>query len=134
MIARKSAALGLLCVALSTGLLVLSTRHAASQPSVRFPAEQPVPVSARVALLEQRIHRLEQRLAAVERAAPAAAPVAAAPVGGAKLPPDCEPPYQIDAAGIKRFKHECLSVAPDCDPPYMVDVSGIKRYKPECLR
>jgi hypothetical protein len=124
MAANRTASLALPSAIITIFLLVLGTRDAASQPTVRFPAEQPVPVSARVALLEQRIHRLEQRLAAFERASAAST---------TPPRPDCEPPFHYDAQGIKRYKPECLSVAPDCEPPYNVDVSGIKRYKPECL-
>lgn len=124
MAAKTKSSLGLSTAVTTVALLVLGARDAASQPTVRFPAEQPVAVSARVALLEQRIHRLEQRLAAFERAAAASA---------TPPRPDCEPPFHYDAQGIKRYKPECLSVAPDCEPPYIVDVNGIKRYKPECL-
>src|SRR5258706_12408363 len=54
--------------------LLLSPRRAESEPAPRFPVDQPVAVTARVALLEQRVHTLEQRLKAFEKLAVRAQP------------------------------------------------------------
>jgi len=89
-------------------------------PTLRFPAEQPVALSARVALLEQKVHALEQRLRAVESAA------------GAPAVDPCDPPYSVDPKGIRSIKPECLRIGP-CDPPYSIDRDGIRWPKKECL-
>jgi hypothetical protein len=134
---RSSAGAGALAVGLAAAAL-LATDSAASQTSVRFPVEQPVQVSARVALLEQRVHRLEQRLSAFEQVGlrtrsdgtrqltlngtivivepdgrvtvtPRASD--SAPALSGRLPtesPECDPPFYYDSDGIKRFKGECL--------------------------
>src|SRR5262245_11188458 len=58
-------------IALPTAIVLaavlLVPRRAESEPAPRFPVDQPVPVTARVALLEQRVHGLEQRLKAFEK-------------------------------------------------------------------
>jgi hypothetical protein len=135
--ANKSVRNVAFAVALSSAAVLASARGA-SQPAVKFPADQPVPVSARVALLEQRMHRLEQRLAAFERVGlrargdgtqelslngtivvletdgrvtiTPASTGGTAPVSG-RMPPasqECDPPFVYDAEGIKRFKRSCL--------------------------
>ena len=155
--AFRRAALG----ALVTGAAVLSAASAMPQPDVRFPADQPAPLAARVALLEQRAHRMEQRLAAFERVKLKNRPDGAhelsingasvtierdgrvtvipiPPAGGdpavtGRLPPDCEPPYDVDPTGVRIPKPSCIGANPECEPPYSLDARGIKRYKPECL-
>jgi hypothetical protein len=142
-------------------VLSLSTSRAGSQPRVEFPVEQPVAVSARVAMLEQRVHRLEQRLGAFEkvgltpradggqemaihgatvsidrdgRVTVIAAPPK--PQGGpsvaGRLPEDCDPPYTIDPKGVRTPKFGCLASG-SCDPPFYFDAAGIKRFLPDCL-
>ena len=50
-------------IALALGALaLLAPVLGVSQPKARFPADQPVPLSARVALLEGRVHDLEQQV------------------------------------------------------------------------
>ena len=143
------------------GATVLSAAAATPQPDVRFPADQPAPLGARVALLEQRAHRLEQRLAAFEQVKLKSRSdgarelsingasvtierdgrvtvVPAPPTGGepavtGRLPPDCEPPYDVDPSGVRIPKSSCIGANAACDPPYTLDARGIKRYKPECL-
>jgi len=88
-------------------------------PVVRFPVEQPVALSARVALLEQKVHALQKRLEALE--APASPPV-----------DPCDPPYTVDPKGMRSIKPECLEVRP-CDPPYTVDPKGVRIPKRECF-
>lgn len=149
-----------LAICLGLGLFLMSTR-AASQPSVQFPPDQPAPLAARVALLEQRAHKLEQRLAAFEKVGlkpdraggytlvvngasatiDARGRVTVTPAAGdgvtGRLPPasgECDPPFVVDSSGIRRPKPGCNSGAePNCEPPYFVDQSGIKRFIPECL-
>ena len=114
-----------------------------------------MPLSARVAMLEGKVHDLERRLLQLEKAAPGrradgsyqfdanGARVIVSPKGAvttmrtppdaskARPRPDCDPPYKIDARGIRSIKVECLEVA-ECDPPYSVDASGIRRPKANC--
>jgi hypothetical protein len=132
---RRGPSSGALALALSSAALLV-TASAASEPSVVFPIEQPAPVSARVALLEQRVHRLEQRLAVFERVGLRArsdgareltlndttviieadgrvtiTPRTSEPGVSGRMPaapPDCDPPYSYDSEGIKRFKRSCL--------------------------
>ncbi len=137
-------------------LVSLTPVVGASEPAARFPAAQPAPLAARVAMLEGRVHRLELRLRQLEKAAPGrradgsyqfdanGARVVVSPQGAvtttrtppgaskARQPrPDCDPPYKIDARGIRTIKVECLEVS-ECDPPYTVDASGIRRPKANC--
>jgi hypothetical protein len=140
-------------------LLVLFTPLLGASQAARFPAEQPVSLAGRVAMLEGRLYKMEKRLAAVEqgRITPRAdgsfhfegngARVVVSPDGAVttvRLPdptpgappaahrkPDCDPPYTVDRRGIRTIKAECLEVA-ECDPPYSVDADGIRRPKPGC--
>ncbi|MFO0569712.1 MAG: hypothetical protein U0263_28945 [Polyangiaceae bacterium] len=124
-------------------------------PSVRFPAEQPVAISARVALLEQKVHAVEQRLKAFEKVG-----LSATTGGGYELtangarvsisrdgtvsvtsapPPPrtgvddpCDPPFSVDPKGFRSIKPECLQVGP-CEPPFTVDREGRRTPKKECL-
>ncbi len=48
----------------------------------------------------------------------------------------CSVPYAYTRTGIKYYKLGCIDVTPSrpsCDPSFDFDVSGVKRYKPECL-
>lgn len=152
-------------VALALGaVLLLSDGEASSQtpapvrpvtpPAVRFPAEQPVAVSARVARLEQKVHSLEQRLGVFERVGVTAQTdgsyvltvngarveiardgrVSVIPAAPPSRPIDdpCDPPYTVDTKGKRSIKPECLQVGP-CDPPYSVDAQGRRWPKKECL-
>src|SRR5262245_26672061 len=142
-------------LAIAATLFALS-RRAASDQAPRFPVEQPVPLPARVALLEQRVHGMEQRLKAFEklqvRAQPdgtyvlsangarvqiardgsvvvTPAPSAGTTARGALPAADpCDPPYEVGATGIRTIKPECLQIAP-CDPPYTVDLQGRRQPK-----
>jgi hypothetical protein len=139
---------------------VCLAQDALSQPapvSPRFPAEQPVALAARVALLEQRVHAIDARLKAFDKVALHAKPdgsyrlvangasvviardgtVSIAPPPApskAALPVEdpCDPPFSVDASGRRSIKPECLEVAP-CDPPYSVDAQGRRSPKKECL-
>lgn len=146
MIARRSSRLtGPVLVS-----LLLVPASAGTEPKLRFPAEQPVAIGARVALLEGRVHELEQRLSAFSRLSltPADAGgftlvahgvrVQIAPSGQVSLhappapvPSQCEPPFVVDADGKRSAKPECLEVSP-CDPPFVVDSHGVRRAKPGC--
>lgn len=158
---HRSHLLGVILVSALTASALLTAAPATSQPDVRFPVEQPAPVSARVALLEQRLHRVEQRLAAFEsigvkqRADGAreltingarlviardgrvsvtpGQPTGNRPTLTGRLPPDCDPPYSVAPGGVRTPKPECLGEGAPCDPPFSVDDSGIKRYKRGCL-
>lgn len=144
--ARRSWTLGLCMGAL--GLLLAPL--AISQPAARFPTEQPAPIAARVALLEQRVHELERRQRIIERvgitpragggyalvangASVLIGPDGRVSVSPAPSPtvPDCDPPYSVDATGLRSIKPECLAVS-ECDPPYTVDANGIRRPKLGC--
>lgn len=137
------------------GLAALSFAGAASsEPSpVRFPVEQPVALAARVALLEQKLHALEQRSKALEKVAITrdaggayqlvanGARVRIAPDGTVSVDPPpprpvedpCDPPFTVDLKGIRSIKPECLKV-PACDPPFTVDKKGVRAIKPECAK
>ncbi len=144
-------------VATAALAITLTARVGSSQPAARFPTEQPAPLAARVALLEQRVHQLERRGRVFERVGvasrpggaislavngasvviaangsvsvtPAASPRAQTPTSAAA--PDCDPPYAIDARGLRSVKPECMQA--ECDPPYTVDADGIRRPKPGC--
>jgi hypothetical protein len=140
--------------------ILLASARADSEPRVQFPTEQPAPVSARVALLETRMHALERRLAAFDKVGLSAGPdgsyrmaisgasvsierdgrvtvVPAPPKPGrpavtGRMPEDCDPPFFIDREGTKIPKADCLTTS-KCDPPYTFDAAGIKRFIPECL-
>lgn len=133
---------------------LLMAGAASSEPSpVRFPVEQPVALAARVALLEQKLHGLEQRTKALEkvpitRDATGAfqliangARVRIAPDGTVSVDPPpprltddaCDPPFTVDLKGIRTIKPECLKVPP-CEPPFTVDKKGIRTIKPECAK
>lgn len=106
-------------------------------------------IGARVALLEGRVHELEQRLAAFSRVSLTPADggftlvahgvrVQIAPSGQVSLhappapgPAQCDPPFVVDADGKRTAKPECLEVSP-CDPPFVVDTRGVRRAKPGC--
>jgi hypothetical protein len=73
----------------------------------------------------------------------------------------CDPPWWLDAKGIRRLKMKCLGAAParaevtaparlpaasqstsaitpasrtdGCDPPWWLDANGIRRLRPQCL-
>lgn len=54
---------------------------------------------------------------------------------GSQLP-DCAVAFEI-SDGIKRFKEQCVFAlrSPDpCDVPYERDAAGVKRFKADCLR
>ena len=132
--------------------LALVACTASSQP-VGFPVEQPVALSARVALLEQKVHTLEQRTKAFQRVGLApelggafqlvvngarvrvsadGSISIAAPVPARAAEDPCDPPYSVDPKGLRSIKPECLKVGP-CEPPFEVDPQGKRVPKPECL-
>jgi hypothetical protein len=150
--------LGALCLGF------LASAPAASQtskPQVRFPIAQPAPLAARVALLEQKLYAMDQRMRAFEsvRLQSASDGAYAIAVNGAevviakdgsvtvtpsrssvgKLPEskpaadDCDPPYRVDSKGIKSIKPNCPDVARPCEPPFTVDQNGLRIPKQECL-
>lgn len=131
----------------------------AGSQTPNFPAKQPVPVAARVALLEQRMYGLEQKLKAFEKTAPKErsdgsyeltmngarvlitkdGSVTVSPKSATASPPraafddTCDPPYSVDANGIRVPKAECAPAAKGpCDPPFSVDRDGNRRVKKEC--
>ncbi|MEZ4226179.1 MAG: hypothetical protein R3B13_34855 [Polyangiaceae bacterium] len=141
---------GLIPLPVALGALVaFSPLVGASEPAARFPAEQPAPLSARVALLEGRVYSLEQQVQSLARGQlqrradgsyqfdANGARVVVGPSGtvttsrSPQAKADCDPPYAIDARGIRSIKPECLEVS-ECDPPYTVDSTGIRRPKPQC--
>jgi hypothetical protein len=47
-------------------------------------------------------------------------------------------PFAIDRSGLKQFARACVPVpsgpgASSCDPPYDFDAAGVKRYRRECF-
>jgi hypothetical protein len=144
-----------LCTLASATLLV-SLEAGSDTP--KFPAQQPVPVAARVALLEQRMHGLEQRLKAFEKTAPKErsdgsyeltmngarvliqkdGSVTVSPKSTSAAPPRaafddaCDPPYTVDPNGIRVPKPDCAPVTKACDPPFIVDKDGNRRVKKDC--
>lgn len=93
--------LALACGALTLFSFANFASSELSPPVVRFPVEQPVALSARVALLEQKVHALEQRLKAHEAAHKATPPTGV-------LADPCEPPYTVDPQGMRIPKWDCL--------------------------
>jgi len=82
----------------------------------------------------------------------ASAPAPCAPPASAWLEL-CNPPWILDASGIRRVLPECLTLVHSvptaafelipvttptldaaCQPPYHIDPRGIQRLLPECLR
>ncbi|MCA9600283.1 MAG: hypothetical protein KC776_43565 [Myxococcales bacterium] len=114
-------------IALALGALaLLAPVLGVSQPKARFPADQPVPLSARVALLEGRVHDLEQQVQGLSQ-------------GRLSARPDGS--YQIDANGARVMigADGTVTTSPSpatspmaCDPPYTVDKAGIRHPKPSC--
>jgi hypothetical protein len=122
-----------------SGVVVLLSSRARSQPKAQFPPEQPVALSARVAALEQRAHRLEQRLAAFERVGMAAkndgsyqlsvngTSVTIEQDGRVTVSPKAPSPGSPAIAG------RLPPAAAECDPPYTIDATGARSPKPGCF-
>jgi hypothetical protein len=130
----------------------------AGSQTPKFPTQQPAPLAARVALLEQRMYGLEQKLKAFEKTAPKErsdgsyeltmngarvlilkdGTVSVAPAPPKSTPPraafddNCDPPYTVDANGIRVPKPDCAPPRSPCDPPYSVDAQGNRKVKKEC--
>ncbi|HVJ19478.1 MAG TPA: hypothetical protein VM686_28860 [Polyangiaceae bacterium] len=66
--------------------------------------------------------------------------IGTSPVAEEELQPSCDVPYAVDAAGIKRYRPECLDEAAlaaakaECVNPYIKRADGVTTIKPECLR
>ncbi len=136
-------------------LVVLgSPSDGVAEPRARFPIEQPVALSARVALLEERVHTLQERLSAFAQVGlkshpaggftldahgaqviidPSGKVVVVPAAEGNDAPGDqaCEPPYWVDERGVRSIKPQCLKVG-RCDPPFTVRPDGVRRPKPNC--
>jgi hypothetical protein len=119
-------------VACNLVTLLLLPSRAGSEPAARFPAEQPVAVTARVASLEQRMQGLEQRLKAFEKLAvrpqPGGGYVLTA--NGARILVGRDGSVEVSPGGSARTGY---ANDDPCDPPYNVGVTGIRSIKPECL-
>jgi hypothetical protein len=49
---------------------------------------------------------------------------------------ECDVPFEISPAGVKRFKEHCvhaLQLRP-CDVPYVLDARGVKSFKRACVQ
>lgn len=81
--------------------------------------------------LEEKMHRIE---AALAREAPARAVVPRSLAPARSAAADCKLPAYFDSTGIKHVRLECIDPAsqPTCDPPYDLDERGVRRFKPEC--
>lgn len=132
---------------------VCSPRPAASQPGEVFAAtnaKQHVrtedctkPCQDKMRRLEHQVRSLQREVvqlrAEVDRLRSTDPGGAAAEVAESDVP-TCDPPYLVDAKGIKRYRPECLEQAAlaaraaECANPYFERVDGVKVFKPACLR
>jgi hypothetical protein len=114
--------LGLLVGAGACALFMLAPSPSRSQPNSA--------IDSRVSALESRVLMLEQRLRTLE-GSPGSAAAPPAP-GMAQLPQSGPPPSRFDGS-VAAFPVEGEPARP-CDPPFYLDASGIRHDKPECVR
>jgi hypothetical protein len=96
-------------------------------------------LQARVALLENRLGALEDRLRLLEQGehsntTPTASKTSM--TSTTKKPVDgCASPSYLDNMGVRHVRRECLqeSSLANCETPFVVDPDGIKRVKPDCI-
>lgn len=109
----------------------------AGSQTPRFPTQQPAPVAARVALLEQRMYGLEQKLKAFEKTSPKersdgsyeltmnGARVLITKDGSVTVSPKAPPTPAVASPPRAAFDD-------DCQPPYTIDSNGFRVPRPEC--
>jgi hypothetical protein len=55
---------------------------------------------------------------------------------GLSVQGECDAPFEISPAGVKRFKPQCvhaLQLGP-CEVPYVLDSRGVKNFKRACFQ
>jgi hypothetical protein len=112
-------------------------RHGASQAdaSASQPREVVNDLQREVKALEGEIARMREQLTKVDQQLERLKSV---PGWGAP-PAACDPPFFVDADGIKHFRWDCLDEAPSksvddrCSPPFHLLEDGTKLVKMECL-
>ena len=96
-------------------------------------------LQARVALLENRLGALEDRLRLLEqgeRSNNTTAVTKTSTSTTSKKPVDgCMSPSYLDNTGVRHVRRECLqgNNLANCESPFVVDPDGIKRVKPDCI-
>jgi hypothetical protein len=81
--------------------------------------------------LDEKIRRIEAELA---RDTPAR-PRSLAPSRPSAAANCALLPFYLDSTGIKHLRAECAELAaePSCDPPYNLDEQGVRRFRPGCM-
>jgi hypothetical protein len=134
---RRNVVSGVAATIVSLLLFVPNANSQSKRESDAVVNEQKL--QARVALLENRLGALEDRLQLLEqgeRSNNNSTVTKTSTNNSTKKPVDgCVSPSYVDNAGVRHVRRECLqgNSLTNCEFPFVVDPDGIKRVKPDCI-